>query len=140
MNVRAEELRVGPVLRACGRPHPLLVLAARDRSSVPANSGTIPRWMNVVRAVSTEGHGRTPYYAKVRSLLERDRSVRGYFEGTSTVLPDFYEQPIRQDLGPFWEYLPPGALSHDHNAYLHAADGADIPSPIGSVRAGVPAA
>jgi hypothetical protein len=105
-----------------------------------ANSGTIPRWMNVVRAVSTEGHGRTAYYATVRSLLERDRSVRGYFEGTSTVLPEFYEQQIRQDLGPFWEYLPPGALSHDHNAYLHTADCANIPSPIGSIPAGVPAA
>jgi hypothetical protein len=90
-----------------------------------ANSGTIPRWMNVVRAVSTEGFGRTKYFAQVRSLLERDRSVRGYFEGTSTVLPDFYKSRIQRDLGAFWQYLPPGALSHDHNAYLHTTQRAE---------------
>lgn len=86
-----------------------------------ANRGAIPRWMNVVRAVSTEGHGRTKYYQTVRSLLDSDRSVRAYFEGMSTELPSFYEQRIRRDLGPFWQYLPGGALAHDHNAYLHTA-------------------
>lgn len=98
-----------------------------------ANRSTIPRLMNVVRAVSTEGHGRTEYYRNIRALLEQDRTVRSYFEGTSSQLPAFYEQRIRRDLGPFWEYLPPGALAHDQNAYLHteqpAVSQATLPEP-----------
>ena len=32
----------------------------------------IPRWMNVVRAVSSEGSGRLAYYSRVRALLDSD--------------------------------------------------------------------
>jgi hypothetical protein len=103
-----------------------------------ANRGAIPSWMNVVRAVSSEGHGRTQYYAAVRTLLDHDPSVRDYFDGSSDVLPAFYESRIRKDLGPFWPHLPAGALSHDHNAYLHAAPAAGQDLGIGpDLRAGL---
>ncbi len=83
-----------------------------------ANTGLAPRWMNFVRAVSSEGSGRKKYYEHVRWMLETDASVRSYFEQETTVLPGFYEDRVREDLGPLWDWLPAGALDHDPNAYL----------------------
>jgi hypothetical protein len=90
-----------------------------------ANSGRIPRIMNVVRAISSEGQGRIDYYTTVRDHLKTDTKFRDYFEGQSTALPKFYVDRARNDLGPLWEFLPQGALEHDPYAYLkstgHAA-------------------
>jgi hypothetical protein len=80
----------------------------------------IPKWMNVVRAVSSEGFGRIRYHETILGLLETDRSVRRYMEGETTQLPEFYASRIRRELGPAYNYLPAGALEHDPNAYLHA--------------------
>ena len=85
-----------------------------------ATRTTIPRWMNVVRAVSSEGNGRIQYHSAVRKLLDTDATVHRYFDGESDVLPSFYEDRMRRDLGPFMSILPPGATRHDPNAYLHA--------------------
>jgi hypothetical protein len=85
-----------------------------------ATRTTIPRWMNVVRAVSSEGNGRIQYHSAVRKLLDTDTTVHRYFDGESDVLPSFYEDRMRRDLGPFMSILPPGATRHDPNAYLHA--------------------
>jgi hypothetical protein len=93
--------------------------------------GVIPKWMNVVRAISSEGFGRTKYYGHVRQMLDTDASVRRYFEGETDTLPDFYTNRIKSDLGTFWNYLPEGALRHDPNAYLHAEQtGAPAAAPI----------
>lgn len=78
---------------------------------------SIPRWMNLMRAVSTEGFGRLRYYRQVRGLLDRDSGFRDYFEGETTKLPDFFAAMVRRDLGKLWEFLPEGALYHDQNAY-----------------------
>ena len=85
-----------------------------------ANRTAIPRWLNVLRAVSSEGFGRVHYHTTIRRRLDEDRSLRAFFEGESTTLPGFYEEKIRRDLGPLWDALPPGALRHDHKAYLKA--------------------
>ena len=79
---------------------------------------SIPRWMNVVRAVSSEGFGRIKYYSEVRRLLDVDRHFRNYFECETTQLPKFFLDRLRKDLGPLWEWLPKGAIDHDPNAYL----------------------
>ena len=42
-----------------------------------ATEGMIPKWMNVVRAMSSEGWGRIEYHATIRRLLDEDPSVRG---------------------------------------------------------------
>jgi len=86
-----------------------------------AQEGRIPRWMNVVRAVSSEGFGRIRYYQSVRDRLTSDRSFRRYFEQDTDTLPPFYVERVKRDLGSLWEYLPPGALEHDHHAYLKAS-------------------
>ncbi len=85
-----------------------------------ANRGGFPRLMNLVRAISSEGRGRIEYYTEVRNRLAADSGFRDYFEGESTVLPQFYVDRVRRDLGPLWDFLPAGALEHDPYAYLRS--------------------
>jgi hypothetical protein len=91
------------------------------RRRLGATAGVIPKWMNVVRAMSSEGWGRIEYHTRIRRLLDEDRSVRGFMEGETTKLPDFYAQRIAHDLGPLFAHLPPGAMMHDPNAYLKSS-------------------
>ncbi len=86
----------------------------------------IPRWMNVVRAVSSEGFGRLKYYREIRRRLDEDLPLRRYFEGETTDLPAFFYDRVKHDLGPMWKWLPKGALLHDPKAYMHAEASAAI--------------
>jgi hypothetical protein len=92
-----------------------------------ANEGQVPRWMNTVRAVSSEGFGRLRYYREVKRKLETDRHFRGYFEQETTELPPFFKDRVRRDLGALWEWLPAGALEHDPKAYLRSQPPAPAP-------------
>ena len=83
-----------------------------------ANKTMIPKWMNVVRAISAEGFGRVKYNISVHKLLNTDRQFRDYFEGETNELPLFYIEQVKKNLGPLWHWLPKGALYHDPNAYL----------------------
>jgi hypothetical protein len=83
-----------------------------------ATGGTIPRIMNLVRAVSQQGFGRLKWLRRVKRLLETDAAFRAYFEGTSNVLPRLFADRVRKDLGPMWPWLPKGGLDYDPNAYL----------------------
>jgi hypothetical protein len=83
-----------------------------------ATPGRTAKWMNFMRAISSEGYGRIRFYKKVRKNLLEDKNFRAYFEGETTELPDFYTQMIERDLGIWWQWLPKGALSHNPNAYL----------------------
>ncbi len=85
-----------------------------------ATRGIHARWMNLLRAVSTEGLGRLRYYQGIRRRLETDRSFRSYFEQETTELPRFYVDTVRRDLGPLRYWLPEGALYHDPYAYLES--------------------
>jgi hypothetical protein len=85
---------------------------------IAATNAFIPRWLNVVRAVSSEGYGRINHYSDVRKRLEEDQQFRSYFERGTTTLPRFYVDQVQKDLGPMWKWLPKGALHHDPNAYL----------------------
>lgn len=88
------------------------------------------RWMNLMRAVSSEGYGRLRFFRKVRENLINDLSFRRYFEGESSELPVFYTDIIRRDLGVWWQWLPAGALRHDANAYLHKSSPAAAVLPV----------
>jgi hypothetical protein len=105
---------------------------------VPATATAIPKWMNLVRAMSSEGWGRIKYHTTIRRLLDTDRSVRAYLEGDTEVLPAFYLDRIRRELGAMYEYLPEGALYHDPNAYLGsvAEEPELVPIPLRARRAG----
>jgi hypothetical protein len=82
-----------------------------------ANTGVIPSAMNVVRSISNEGFGRIRYYSELRRLLQTDSHFHNYLDGATTDIPEFFLRKLRANLGSFWEYLPAGALLHDHNAY-----------------------
>ena len=101
-----------------------------------ANQTPIPKWLNVVRAVSSEGFGRLKYHSTIRRLLDSDRSVQLFFEGETKVLPKFYEAKVRQDLGPLWDLLPPGALAHDPHAYLKSDQAEPARAPARSAGRG----
>jgi hypothetical protein len=83
-----------------------------------ATPAAIPRLMNLVRAVSSEGFGRIRYHREIRKRLDTDPQFRRYFEQESTDLPAFYVDEIRKDLGELWGWLPEGAVHHDPYAYL----------------------
>ncbi len=83
-----------------------------------ATKAFIPRWMNVVRAVSEEGFGRVAYNKKILSNFNSDIKFRAYFEQETTELPQFYMDIIKNDLGRLWYWLPEGAVFHDQNSYL----------------------
>jgi hypothetical protein len=88
---------------------------ARVRRRFLANRGLSARFLNGVRAVTS---GRANWQAKVGRLLAKDVPIRRFIEGESTELPKFYENRVRESLGPLWAALPEGALMHDQNAYL----------------------
>jgi hypothetical protein len=88
-----------------------------------ATPNVTARWLNLVRAVSTEGFGRLKYYKEIRQRLDTDRHLRRYFERETAELPEFYIDMVRRDLGWLWHWLPPGGLDHDSTAYLKSDDG-----------------
>jgi hypothetical protein len=94
-----------------------------------ANQGMIPRSINAVRAMSSEGTGRIRYDSTVRGLLDSDEALRRFFDGETRAVPAFYTDQVRRDLGPWWEYLPEGALEHDQNAYLNTCGMTAAPVP-----------
>ncbi len=97
-----------------------------------ATEGMTSRWLNVVRAVSSEGHGRLKYYKGIRARLDTDERFSPYFEQESDRLPDFYTDLIRRDLGTLWDCLPAGGLTHDPYSYLKSERGATklVPGPL----------
>jgi hypothetical protein len=105
------------------------------RRRLGATPGAIPRWMNVVRAMSSEGWGRIRYHTTIRRLLDTDPAVRGFLEGTTTELPGFYRARIERDLGRLYPHLPTGGLTHDPNAYLKSEGNAAAPVPLNGGRA-----
>jgi hypothetical protein len=92
--------------------------------------------MNVVRAMSSEGWGRIAYHGTIRRLLDEDPSVRGFMDGTTDRLPEFYRRRIEHDLGGLYQQLPAGGMMHDPNAYLKStAEAVEVPLPAPGRRA-----
>jgi hypothetical protein len=87
-----------------------------------AGRGTIPRGLNLVRAVSSGGRGWLRYNVEVRRRLDSDGAMRRFFEGDTEEVPEFFRSRVRRDLGPLWERLPAGALEHDPNAWLRSTE------------------
>jgi hypothetical protein len=77
-----------------------------------ANRLAAARWLNLLRAVSSEGRGRHRYHQKLRALMDRDTKFIAFLEGESNVLPEFFCDKIRMGLGPFFEHLPDDLKSY----------------------------
>jgi hypothetical protein len=100
------------------------------RRRLSATPAMIPRWMNVVRAMSSEGWGRIEYHTTIRGLLETDGGVRDFMNGETDRLPGFYAARIERDLGELHRHLPAGAVMHDPNAYLKSVSRESPVTPI----------
>ncbi len=100
-----------------------------------ANGETIPRWLNVVRGLSSERFGRIKYFTEIRQLLNTDPRFRRFFEQETTEIPEYFVEKIRKDLGEFWDWLPHEAIHHDPNAYLLSIEKADSSRDIPSAGA-----
>lgn len=94
-----------------------------------ANQGLLTRSLNLLRALSSEGAGRIRHDTVVRGLLDKDPSMRGFFDGETRVVPAFYTERMRRDLGWLWHSVPSGAIDHDPNAYLLAQAALQLPPP-----------
>jgi len=91
-----------------------------------ATHAMIPRWLNVVRAVSSEGHGRVRYYSEIRRRLDSDIHLRSFFEKEREDIPQFYVETVQRRMGDMWHWLPEGALYHDTNAYLKSEEDVSV--------------
>ena len=99
------------------------------------NGSTIPGWMNVVRAVSSEGFGRIRHHTEIRRRLDHDVELRAFFDQESTTVPAFYRERIRRELGPFAEWLPAGAIEHDPHTLLESPSRPVVPGTIAAAAA-----
>jgi len=92
-----------------------------------SNRSRIPRWMNVIRAMSSEGFGRHRYHKEIRRRLEVDPEFTPFFEQETSTLPAFYRQRIQRDLGALHHWLPEGAADHDLEAAFGEPEPASAP-------------
>src|SRR5262249_547768 len=83
---------------------------------VCASGGLRPRFMNLVRLISSEGFGRLRYHTSIRRRLDDDPELRPFFEGETRRVPRFYVDRIRRGLGSLWSWLPEGAVEHEPEA------------------------
>jgi hypothetical protein len=66
------------------------------------------RWMSPIRSITSRA--RVLHYERIRKLLRRDSGFRAFCEGESGVLPPFFGERIRGELGEFYAHLPPGIV------------------------------
>lgn len=88
---------------------------SRIRRRFNATTGLHSRWFSALRASTSK---KRRYYEGLHAKLQAGGPLRDFFEGRTREIPAFFTDKIRRDLGPLWEALPAGALSHDQLAYL----------------------
>lgn len=76
-----------------------------------ANQHTMGKWMNVLRARSSErnagaGAGMVDHYREVHGRLSGDPDFKAFYSGESIRPPAFYLQQTKKALGPFFDHLP----------------------------------
>ncbi len=87
-----------------------------------ANRTMATRLTQLLRGVSSERGHSLVNHERTRQRLTDPAALR-YFNGDTTTLPDYFVDPIRNDLRWLWPWLPEGAIYHDPNAYLKSLDG-----------------
>jgi hypothetical protein len=76
------------------------------------------RWMNFMRAVSSEGIWAVEILSPGKEKSYRGQKLQRLFEGMSFKASRFLYQHYQAIFRSMWEWLPAGALEHDPNAYL----------------------
>ena len=83
-----------------------------------ATKGGLSKFMNLVRAGSSEGYYRLQYHKRLRARMDSDPGLLSYLNQETETLPAFYTDTIKRSLGEFHQFLPAGGMVHDQNAYL----------------------
>ncbi|MBW2370417.1 MAG: hypothetical protein JRH15_21305 [Deltaproteobacteria bacterium] len=104
--------------------HAFSVRSLKNRFS--GTRGFVPRIMNIIRGISSEGWRKTRYFHEVRRRLDEDIQMRNFFEQETHIIPRFLIERIQRGLGPLTNWLPQGALYHDHEAYLKFSENPGI--------------
>jgi hypothetical protein len=115
MNVRPLNYEWQDIFRLTADLTRYTVSGARVWRRFAANPGLMPRSFNLIRG--KVALRRVEDQSRIPGLLDGDPEMRAFFEGTSDKLPDFYLARMRRALGVLWEALPPGAITHDQNAF-----------------------
>lgn len=76
------------------------------------------KWSSLALSLSVGGTGKLQHYLKMRKLLKTDSHFRDFLEGETRIVPEYFINRIRRDLGPLWQWLPEGALEYDPYAEL----------------------
>lgn len=82
------------------------VMIARLRAS----GGLRARVVHLARAYGREQRRRVRWYREAARLADTDRGFRGFFEGTTTRVPERLVALTRERLGDWARWLPPGLL------------------------------
>jgi hypothetical protein len=85
-----------------------------------ANRGGMIARVNLIRGRAAYKRGN--FHSHIHRLLDGDVQMQPFFEGRSNKLPKFYVHYMREKMGRLWEALPPGAITHDHNAFRKDPD------------------
>ncbi len=76
-----------------------------------ANRSSLSRWMNLIRALSSQKSG-TGKYIEVRNRLTDDPEFQAFYAGETTKPPSLYLHKIKTSLGPFYEHLPAKVVNY----------------------------
>ena len=105
---------------------------------IPATPTMIPKWMNVVRAISSEGLGRIRYHETDRADCCRPIGRSGaIWRGKPTCYPSSTPRASGESWGRRTTSCPKAPCTHDPNAYLHATT---EPAMVKTVQLGAPMA
>ena len=91
-----------------------------------ATRGMAPRWMNLLRALSSEGFGRLRYYHEIRRRLDADREFLPYFEQQTRQLPKFYVDLVLRGT---WAPYGPGCLKRRLSTTRTPTSGPSLTGP-----------
>jgi hypothetical protein len=108
------------LLRSC------LSLTAVAKRLLPTRRAR-PRLVHAMRSVSHEGRGVIRHHQQFRQFYASDRGFRGFFDRTTTRVPDVFRRLIRTERGTFRPWLRARALQHGPLTYLKSSSAAACP-------------
>jgi hypothetical protein len=88
-----------------------------------AGSANPARVEQAFRGLSAERRNRLQYHRRMRRWM-KEPEMRAFFDGETREIPQRFAHIIRSHLGPLWQWLPPGALEHDPDAFAKSTAGA----------------
>jgi hypothetical protein len=77
-----------------------------------ANNHSFPKWMNILRTISSEKGGSAKRLTEIRNRFAADREFQAFYSGESIKPPSFYLDKIREGMGGFYDSLPEKVLKY----------------------------